>query len=300
MLHHFRFHGRGGEGVKLASRIISRAAFLTGLTVQDSSLYGAERRGAPVVAFTRVGDGPIDERGYIETPDVVVVMDDSLLDRPEAAVLDGLGDASLLLANSVLAASALQVRYAIPGHVVTLDLSSIALELLGHHLLSGPVAGFTAKVASVAPWERLAAALRIELAEIGLGADLIDRNLEATRCAFDGAPTVHVFGARCEPAPRATAAFVVPLLPARFAAPSMNAGATSALRTTEGWRVYRPVIERGRCTRCFICFAFCPEGAIQLDTQNYPLVDYAHCKGCLVCLSECPPNAIREVRERAA
>jgi pyruvate ferredoxin oxidoreductase gamma subunit len=72
MIGRIRLHGRGGEGVKLASRIVSRAAFLAGRTVQDSPLYGAERRGAPVVAFVRFSDGgPIAERGYIERPDAV-------------------------------------------------------------------------------------------------------------------------------------------------------------------------------------------------------------------------------------
>ncbi|MDH5576003.1 MAG: 2-oxoacid:acceptor oxidoreductase family protein, partial [Nitrospirota bacterium] len=49
-----RFHGRGGHGVKTASRIVGTAAFLAGYQVQDSPIYGAERRGAPVTAFTRI------------------------------------------------------------------------------------------------------------------------------------------------------------------------------------------------------------------------------------------------------
>jgi pyruvate ferredoxin oxidoreductase gamma subunit len=89
----------------------------------------------------------------------------------------------------------------------------------------------------------------------------------------------------------------MPRVPARLAAPSLRTAATSALRTTDGWRVNRPVIERERCTRCFLCFVLCPEGAIRLDAADYPVVDYDHCKGCLVCATECPPHAIAEVRE---
>jgi pyruvate ferredoxin oxidoreductase gamma subunit len=98
----------------------------------------------------------------------------------------------------------------------------------------------------------------------------------------------------------ATVPFVLPRLPARIAAPSIDAEATSALRTMAGWRVYRPVIELGRCTRCLLCFVLCPEGAIHLDADNYPVVDYDHCKGCLVCVTECPPKAVSETREQAA
>jgi len=300
VIRHLRLHGRGGEGVKLAARVVSRAAFLAGRTVQDSPLYGAERRGAPVVAFVRLGDGQIHERGYIVTPDAVVLLDASLLAHPEAAVIDGLDAASVLLANSAHSADELRRHYDIPARVVTLDISSIALDLLGHHLLSAPMAGFVIKALGIAPWERLAEAIRIELQAIGLARELVEQNLRATRRAFDESPTAEW----SERAPAATAAgtalFVVPRLPARVSAPSMTVEATSALRHTEGWRVYRPDIELARCTRCFLCFALCPEGAIRLDEENYPVVDYEHCKGCLVCVSECPPKAIHEIREETA
>jgi pyruvate ferredoxin oxidoreductase gamma subunit len=301
MTGHIRFHGRGGEGVKLASRIVSRAAFLAGRTVQDSPLYGAERRGAPVAAFVRFADGPIAERGYIEHPDVVVVMDDSLLSQPEAGVLDGVDAATLLLANSRHAAGELRARFGLTAPVVALDLSGIALALLGHHLLSAPAAGFTVKATGLAGWDVLARAVVLELAEIGLTADQVHQNLAATRRAFDdvpcSAPRTRDVPARMAVAPRE---FVLPRLSARIAAPSVLAGANSALRTTAGWRVSRPVIDLGRCTRCFLCFALCPEGAIHLDEANYPVIDYEHCKGCLVCATECPPRAIAEVREPGA
>lgn len=300
MVRHLRFHGRGGEGVKLASRIVSRAAFLAGLNIQDSPVYGAERRGAPVVAFARFSRGPIFERGYIETPDAVVLMDHSLLAQPEAAVLHGLDARSLVLVNSVQSSEELQKRYDIPGRVVALDVSSIALDLLGHHFLSAPVAGFVCKAAVVADWELLAVAVQTELADIDLRTEMIERNLRATRRAFDAAPAVGLSERHPPAAAPAAVPFAVPRLPARFAAPSISATGTSALRTMEGWRVFRPLIEAARCTRCFLCFALCPEGAIHLDAENYPVIDYAHCKGCLVCVTECPPKAITQVREQAA
>lgn len=299
MIAHLRLHGRGGEGVKLASRIVSRAAFLAGSAVQDSPLYGAERRGAPVVAFVRLADAaPIAERGYIERPDVVVVLDDSLLARPEAGVLDGVDGATLLLVNSRHAPEELRERFGIAARIVALDVSVIVLALLGRHLLSAPAAGFVVKATGLAGWDELARAIATELAEIGVGSDAIGRNLVATRRAFDGAPFVGLSVRRVSDGPAAAPrSFVVPRLPASIAAPSVLAGATSALRTTEGWRVSRPVIDLVRCSRCFVCFALCPEGAIHLDADNYPVVDYDHCKGCLVCVKECPPRAIAEVRE---
>jgi pyruvate ferredoxin oxidoreductase gamma subunit len=300
MVRHIRFHGRGGEGVKLACRIVSRAAFLAGYSVQDSPLYGAERRGAPVVAFARLAHVPIHERGYIDKPDAVVLMDASLLAHPEAAVLAGLDASSLVLVNSPRRGAEIRSQYGVAGAVLTLDLSSIAITVLGHHLLSAPVAGFTIKVAALAPWDLLAEAVRLELVEIGLAPDLIARNLDATRQAFEAAPAVGLAAPRRAPPAPVGAPFVIPRVPASVAMPSVEAAANSAQRTTEGWRVYRPIIDLAGCTRCFICFALCPEGAIHLDAQTYPVVDYAHCKGCLVCVTECPPQVISQVREAAA
>ena len=299
MIQRIRFHGRGGEGVKLASRIVSRAAFLTGCTVQDSPVYGAERRGAPVVAFVRYSDGPIHERGYIEQPDLVVVMDDSLLALPDAAVLDGIDAARVVLINTGQALASLRAAHHVPGLAVAVDISSIALAVLGRHLLSAPMAGATAKVAAVAPWDVLAQAVRIELTDAGLTADVVARNLEATRAAFEQTAAV-VWPTPPPPrVPTVSADFVVPTLPARVAAPSIAAVATSMRRSMDGWRVFRPVIDLDHCTRCFLCFALCPEGAIALDPENYPVVDYVHCKGCLVCVSECPTHTIHEVREES-
>ncbi|HSP99810.1 MAG TPA: 2-oxoacid:acceptor oxidoreductase family protein [Candidatus Dormibacteraeota bacterium] len=301
MVQRIRFHGRGGEGVKLASRIVSRAAFLSGCEVQDSPIYGAERRGAPVVAFTRLSAERIAERGYVLAPDAVVVMDQSLLDIPEAAVLDGVDEATLVLINSPRPAELLCRAHAIVGRVRTRDLTGMALAVIGHPTFSALTAAFTVRAAALTSWKTLATAIRVELGDAGVGATMIARNLDAARALFD---TVAVEGVRTAP-PAARPApppppFVVPHLPGRLAAPAIEAAATSAARHTEGWRTHRPLIDRARCTRCILCFALCPEGAISLDAERWPVVDYDHCKGCLVCVTECPPTAITAVREVAA
>lgn len=296
MVRHIRIHGRGGEGVKLAGRILSRAAFLAGRTIQDSPLYGAERRGAPVVAFARIADGPILERGYIDVPDVVVVMDASLLGQPQAAVLDGVDAETLVLVNSTRDARELVQRFQGLGQVVVRDVSAIAIEILGQAVLSAPMAGFVTRALGLASWTVLEEAIRIELAAAGVESSMVERNVAATRRIFDGTAAA-IVRERCGQTPKSVAPlFVLPRLPAASAAPSIVAPATSARRTTHGWRVYRPVIELEQCTRCCICFALCPEGAIHFDDSGFPAVDYAHCKGCLVCVTECPPQVIRRVR----
>src|SRR5262249_53027607 len=103
-----RFHGRGGQGMKTASRVRGSAAFHAGLVVQDSSVYGAERRGAPMAAFTRIARTPIHERGAIARPDLVVVADDSLLADPAAQPLAGCDAARTVLINSAINDTALR------------------------------------------------------------------------------------------------------------------------------------------------------------------------------------------------
>lgn len=70
-----RFHGRGGQGARIASRVLGTSAFFEGYYVQDFPLYGAERRGAPVAAFTRISKEPVMERGVISEPDIVIIID---------------------------------------------------------------------------------------------------------------------------------------------------------------------------------------------------------------------------------
>ena len=95
-----RFHGRGGHGIKTASRIVGTAAFLAGYQVQDSPIYGAERRGAPVTAFTRMDTTPILERGIITEPDLIICGDETLLESPATGVLSGVETASAVFINT--------------------------------------------------------------------------------------------------------------------------------------------------------------------------------------------------------
>jgi pyruvate ferredoxin oxidoreductase gamma subunit len=78
-MYRIRFHGRGGQGVKTASQILSSALFLEGFEVQDAPRYGAERRGAPIFAYVRADRAPINERGVIARPGLVVVVDETLV-----------------------------------------------------------------------------------------------------------------------------------------------------------------------------------------------------------------------------
>ena len=76
--------------MKTASRILGSALFQQGYEVQDAPRYGAERRGAPIFAYVRADKKPINERGIIHRPDLVIVADDTLVAIPAAGVLAGM------------------------------------------------------------------------------------------------------------------------------------------------------------------------------------------------------------------
>jgi 2-oxoacid:acceptor oxidoreductase gamma subunit (pyruvate/2-ketoisovalerate family) len=92
-----RFHGRGGQGVVVASEVLANAAFKMGFEVASFPFFGVERRGAPVTAYARIDSKPIMIRSSIYKPDHVVVLDNSLLKGVD--VLEGLKPGGSVLIN---------------------------------------------------------------------------------------------------------------------------------------------------------------------------------------------------------
>lgn len=100
-----RWHARAGQGAKTASQLYAMAALRAGKSVQAFPEYGPERRGAPLRAYTRVDDKPIRRHDSITQPDVVVVLEPSLLN--EVDVTAGLAPGGLVLINAVRQPAAL-------------------------------------------------------------------------------------------------------------------------------------------------------------------------------------------------
>ncbi|HYA40793.1 MAG TPA: 2-oxoacid:acceptor oxidoreductase family protein [Syntrophobacteraceae bacterium] len=92
-----KFHGRGGQGVVVASKILANAYFKQGLYVQAFPFFGMERKGAAVSAFVRLDVVPIVERGEIKHPEAVIVLDSSLVSKVN--VVEGAGPGALILVN---------------------------------------------------------------------------------------------------------------------------------------------------------------------------------------------------------
>lgn len=292
-----RFHGRGGQGAKTASRILGTAAFLEGFAAQDSPLYGAERRGAPVAAYTRIAKEPIRERGLIARPDLLVIADASLIHDPAARVLEGIDERTVIFVNSPLTAEQFGAQIPLSGRLITLDLTDIALQQFGRggaiSALLGAVAGRLIGLRH----ESIREAIGRELAGLALAASVIERNQAVALQCYDAVRPVCV-GAGA-PQPIAPAQLQVPTYepPTRGTA-RISAAANSILRETSGWRTFRPVLVPDKCNGCWLCFVYCPDGVISMTKDDKPLIDYAHCKGCQICVHECPTEALVAEREK--
>lgn len=294
-----RFHGRGGQGAKTASRILGTAAFSEGFTAQDSPIYGAERRGAPVSAFTRLAKEPIRERGIITHPNLVVVADASLIGDPAARVTEGIDERTAVFVNSPLTGEQLRIQTALPGRLTLLNLTEIAVREFGKQgaisALLGAVAG---RLVGLRP-ESIDHAVAQELADLGVDASIIQRNQTAAKNCYDAVALVSVeTGVRRASGP--TPLRVPTYEPPTRGTASITAGPNSAIRSMSGWRTFRPVLRPDLCNGCWLCFANCPEGAITVKPDGKPAVYYPHCKGCLDCVEVCPTDAMTVERETEA
>ena len=125
-LYEIRWHGRGGQGAVTAAKIVAQAAYLKGYQgVTAASSFGAERRGVPVSALTRISTEPVMIISQVEKPNVVVVLDHTLLKYKEA--ISGLSSGGWLIVNSWQHPKELNIKGKF--NIATADATKICREL---------------------------------------------------------------------------------------------------------------------------------------------------------------------------
>ncbi|MGA2333507.1 MAG: 2-oxoacid:acceptor oxidoreductase family protein [Syntrophales bacterium] len=124
-----RWHGRGGQGAVTSVELLALTAIGEGKYAQGFPSFGPERRGAPVAAFNRIDDHHIKVRSQIYNPDVVVVLDESLIGMVNVA--DGLKPEGVLIVNTAKTAKEIAEITKFKGKIATVDGSSIAWKELG-------------------------------------------------------------------------------------------------------------------------------------------------------------------------
>lgn len=288
--------------MKTAGRILGTAFFNEGYEVQDAPRYGAERRGAPIFSYVRADKKPIDERGIITNPDLIIVADDSLVNIPAAGVMQGLNEHAVLLINSRETAETWQNRLGTKINIIVLPVNSSVPNPAEMPFIGAACVGAAARLLGVVGQSALVDAIHEELQD--QGPDIIKANCDRALEAFEYMALYE----NCVQQRQAASAldyqqpeWIRPVFEkARIAAPTIHAGLTSVQVKTGLWRTLCPIIEYDRCNRCWwICSSACPHNAINVDGST-PVIDYDHCVGCMVCVAQCPPHAISAIPEAEA
>jgi 2-oxoacid:acceptor oxidoreductase gamma subunit (pyruvate/2-ketoisovalerate family) len=155
-----RFHGRGGQGTVVASKILADALAKEGNYVQAYPEFGVERRGSPVVAFIRIDNKPIYDKSRIYHPDHVVVVDPSLVQSID--VTEGLKEGGLIIINS----DKKPEEFKMPAKfkVLTANATEIAVKnklgTLAAPIVNTAIVGAVIKILALTRIESLAAAIR--------------------------------------------------------------------------------------------------------------------------------------------
>lgn len=172
-----RFHGRGGQGAKTAADILATTAMDTGKFIQSFPEYGPERAGAPMKSFTRISDKPIDLHCGVTNPDIVVVIDPTLLDAVN--VTEGLEDDGVLLVNTKEKPDAVRKKINFnKGKIYTVDATQISLDTLGMPVPNTPMLGALVKVTDIVTLESLKDNLKSKLGK-KIGEAKLKGNMES-------------------------------------------------------------------------------------------------------------------------
>lgn len=173
-----RWHGRGGQGAVTSAELLAKAAIDEGKYAQAFPSFGPERRGAPVLAFDRISENkPIRIRAGVTEPDVVVVLDSTLLRIVD--VTAGLKEKGTLIINTRRPIQDLVSEFGNKWRLAVIDAAKIAQELLGVAIVNTTMLGALLKATGVIKLESLYAPLRHRFERLG------ERNINAMKKAFE-------------------------------------------------------------------------------------------------------------------
>jgi pyruvate ferredoxin oxidoreductase gamma subunit len=177
-----RWHGRGGQGSVTSAELLAQAAISEGKYAQAFPSFGPERRGAPVQAFNRIDKKePVRIRADIDKPDVVVVLDPSLL--AIVNVTSGLKKGGQVIVNTRKTPDQIRTEFKITNPVATVNATKIAREKLGVPIVNTTMLGAVIRATGVVDKKSIVKPLEHRFGRLS------DRNIDAMQTAFD---TVHI------------------------------------------------------------------------------------------------------------
>ncbi len=179
-----RWHGRGGQGAKTAALLLADVCFKTGAYVQGFPEYGPERMGAPITAFNRISDKEIRVHSNIYNPDLVVVVDETLLHSVN--VTAGLSDDGAIIVNTDKSPDDVRPMLGgFKGKVYTVDARKISVEALGKYFPNSPMLAAAVAVSAVMPKDDFIREMRASYEhKFAKKPEVIDGNMKALTDTF--------------------------------------------------------------------------------------------------------------------
>jgi pyruvate ferredoxin oxidoreductase gamma subunit len=176
-----RWHGRGGQGIVTANEILAAAALREGKYMKAFPEFGPERMGAPIVAFARISDAPINVHSQVYYPDFVVVVDPTLLHLPN--IVEGLKQSGIVIANYPDGSGNLKELMGHKYEVHAVNATKISTEELGRPMTNTAMLGALIKVSKIVTLESATAELR---AKFGgkFSPEVTEKNVRAVERAY--------------------------------------------------------------------------------------------------------------------
>ena len=181
-----RWHGRGGQGAKTAALLLGDAALAKGLYIQAFPEYGPERMGAPVDSFNRISPKPILLHSSVTNPDVVVVLDPTLMESVN--VTEGMNEGGVLIVNTERAPEDVKndcnIRLGIK--VFTVDASRISTDCIGKDIPNTPMLGALIKATGILDFKEMFEDTKHKLEKkFKSKPEVIEGNLKAIERAYN-------------------------------------------------------------------------------------------------------------------
>ncbi len=176
-----RWHGRGGQGAITSANILAEAAYHAGFKgVTSAPAFGAERRGAPVTASTRLSSSPLRHFSQVEHPDMIIVLDDSLLITAKAT--NGLAADGCVVVNSRLRPEelGLDAGYRVAAADANGVAHAVGLVVSGNAMVNTAMLGAIARATGLITLEHVEQALRQAFSPRTVG-----KNIEAARMTYE-------------------------------------------------------------------------------------------------------------------
>lgn len=184
-----RWHGRGGQGAKTGAILLGESLVNSGRYMQAFPDYGPERMGAPMRAYNRISDDPITIHSGVTSPEIVVVLDATLLGKVD--VVSGMPEDGVLIVNTNKTPEQVRKKINLTGRrVFTIDANRISEETIGRVIPNTPMLGALAKIIGIVDYEDLLSQTKAKLSKkFKHKPELINGNLKAIERAYQEVQT---------------------------------------------------------------------------------------------------------------